>query len=269
MYNCVRAVVLAIGLGASAPVLAADLTPPPAPSPTPVSSGWHFEATVDGWAPSLSANMGVGRFPTASVQANVFQILQHLDGIFPASLVAYNETFVAGLDVFWVRLGGLNSTFGPGTFGGVNAAATISEAIVTGYGGVRLPIASPNLSLYGIVGARYFNLNGSLTLQQPVLGFSRSASQGKDWADPIVGLLGRYRIDDKWFIKAETDFGGYTGNATAQGFTAVGYDWNPSLSTSLGYRLLYVYEQQANNFNGSFRIHEIMHGPEIDLSLKF
>jgi hypothetical protein len=30
---------------------------------------------------------------------------------------------------------------------------------------------------------------------------------------------------------------GYSGNATAQGFAAVGYDWNASLSTSLGYRL--------------------------------
>jgi hypothetical protein len=269
MRDCARAVVLAISLATAAPVLAADLPlAPPPPAPMTVSSGWHFEATIDGWAPSLSANMGVGRFPTAHVQANIFQILQHLEGIFPASVVAYNDEFIVGLDAFWVRLG-LNSKFGPGTFGGVTASTTINEAFVTGYGGVRLPIGSPNLNLYGIVGARYFNLNGSLTLQTPVFGFTRSASQGKDWVDPIVGLVARYRIDNKWFVKAETDFGGYSGNATAQGFAAVGYDWNASLSTSLGYRLLYVYEQQSNNFNGSFRVQQIMHGPEIDMSLKF
>ena len=62
---------------------------------------------------------------------------------------------MVGANLFWVRLG-LGSTFGPGAFGGVNANATINQTILDVYGGVRLPIASPNLSIYGTRGRPRF-----------------------------------------------------------------------------------------------------------------
>jgi hypothetical protein len=268
------ATILAIALASSAPVLAADLpSPAPPPPPLPAANAWHFEATVDGWAPSVSASVGVLRFPTTSVQANVFQLLQHLEGIVPLSFVAYNDNFILGADLFWVRAG-LSSTFGglpgPGNFGGVNASVTLSQTIATGYGGVRLPIASPALSVFGILGARFFDVSNSVTLQTPVIGFSRSASQSKDWADPIIGIYARYRIDDKWFVNLQADGGGYSGSATWQVYPSVGYRWNPSFTTTLGYRALYIYEQSAASIgNGSFRFHETLYGPEVNLTLNF
>jgi hypothetical protein len=71
-----------------------------------------------------------------------------------------------------------------------------------------MPIGSPNLDLYSIVGARYFNDGLSITPKVPGFGFQHSASANKDWVDPIVGLTGRYRIDDKWFVNTEGDIGG-------------------------------------------------------------
>jgi hypothetical protein len=61
---------------------------------------------------------------------------------------------------------------------------------------VRIPIGPPDLSLYGVVGARYVNLSDKLTLRTPVFGFSHTSSVTKDWADPVVGLAANYRIDD-------------------------------------------------------------------------
>lgn len=77
-----------------------------------------------------------------------------------------------------------------------------------GFGGLRMPIGSPNLDLYSILGARYFNDGLSITPKVPGFGFQHSASANKDWVDPIVGLTGRYRIDDKWFVNTEGDIGG-------------------------------------------------------------
>jgi hypothetical protein len=71
-----------------------------------------------------------------------------------------------------------------------------------------MPIGPPNLDLYSIPGARYFNDGLSITPKVPVFGFLHSASANKDWVDPIVGLTGRYRIDDNWFANAEGDIGG-------------------------------------------------------------
>jgi len=255
----------------AAPGFAADLpTEKPAPEPVPLPalpSTWHFEATIDGWAPSLSASLGVRNLPALPVYANIFQLLPHIEGIVPVSVIAYNDNFIVGADLFWVRLGLVKG--GPGPFG-VNAGLTINETLATAYGGVRIPTANPDWSAYAILGARYFNVNGSIDLQGPFGGYSRFASQEKEWVDEIVGVKARHRIDDKWFVDFEGDVGGYHGSATAQGYGAIGYKWNPSLTTSLGYRILYAYYQTpANTGSGSFRFQEYLHGPEVDVTYAF
>jgi hypothetical protein len=261
---------LAVGLSA-APAGAADLsTKKLAPAPVPVPalpSRWHFEATLDGWAPSLSTSLGVRNLPALPVYANVFQILPHIEGIIPVSLVAYNDNFIVGADLFWVRLGLLKG--GPGPFG-VNAGITVNQTIAAAYGGVRIPTANPDWRIYAILGVRYLNVNGSLELQARFAGYSRFASQGKEWVDEIVGVKARHRIDDKWFTDFEGDVGGYHGSATAQGYGSIGYKWSQSITMSVGYRVIYVYYQTpANSGGGSFRFNENMHGPEFDTTYVF
>jgi hypothetical protein len=273
MRNYAWAAVLAVGLASSSPALAADLTTPaPAPIQTPAPTGWRFEATAYGWASNLTGNMGVGPFPTMPVNASFVDILQHLDGVFMGSFVGRNDTYIFGLDLIWTRLSS-NTTYEglppPGILNGASVTGQLSQTIGTAFGGYRLPIGSRDLSLYGTIGLRYYDMSGSITLQTPVVGFERSASQTKDWLDPIVGLAAHYRIDDKWFVDALADVGGYSGSATSQALAAVGYNWNQSISTSLGYRVLYTYYQQSNGANGSFRNQSTMYGPLVSLSYGF
>ena len=143
---------------------------------------------------------------------------------------------MVGASVFWVRLGHRTGNFAPGdgSLGGINAGLTINETIATVFGGMRIPTA-PNWSLYGTLGARVMNFNGSLDLSVPVVGFSRTASDGKTWADPVVGVRGRHRIDEKWSVEFETDAGGLRKSATAQAYGGVAYKWNPDLTSSAGY----------------------------------
>ena len=237
----------------------------------PAPSDWRFEATINGWTPSLLVNTGVGRLPTASASIGFFTLLKHLYGNVPVSFVARNDNFITGLDLYWVRLGA-NAHFNvlPGSpFGGVNAGLTLGETILTGFGGVKLPVGPSNLNLYAILGVRYFNLNESLGLGAPVLGFARNYSLTKNWVDPIVGLAGRYKIDDKWFVDGEADIGGVGGSATWQTFAAVGYNWTASISSTLCFRALYTYDKQYNNDGGSFRIQETQYGPQATVSYRF
>ncbi|MGO9420393.1 hypothetical protein [Roseiarcus sp.] len=135
---------------------------------------------------------------------------------------------------------------------------------------MRIPTENPDWRVYATLGARYFNLNGSLDLQAPFGGYSRTASQGKEWVDEIVGVKARHRIDDKWFLDFEGDVGGYHGSATALGYGAVGYKWSQSLTTSLGFRVFYAYYQTpANSGGGSFRFNETLCGPQTNVTYTF
>ena len=142
----------------------------------------------------------------------------------------------------------------------------LAEAVATALGGVRIPIGPPNLELYGIVGARWFGTSDSLTLKTPVFGFETSASLKKDWIDPVAGLYAHYRIDDRWFVNAEGDIGGWSDSATGQALGAVGYNWTRNIASTLGYRVLYTYEKQESAGNGSFRCLQWMYGPYVAIS---
>ena len=234
----------------------------------PALSDWHYEVSLDGWAPSLNADMGIRTFRALPVSANIFQILPLLEGYIPASAVAYNDNFILSASIFWVRLGVVKGGDGPL---GVNAGVTLNETAAAAYGGVRIPTANTDWRVYATLGARYFNINGSLDLQTNLGGgYSRVASQGRSWVDPIAGVRARHRIDDKWFIDFETDAGGYSGSATALAYGAVGYKWNQSLTSSAGYRVFYEYYQGAAvSGNGSFRFQQTLYGPQFDTTLTF
>lgn len=274
MSKSSRAALLASILVFSAPVLAADLPSfkdGPELSTVSAPNDWRFEATINGWAPSLQVNTGVGRLPSASANVGFFKLLDHLYGNVPLSFTARNDNFIASLDLYWVRVGA-NAHFNvlPGSpFGGVNAGLTFGETILTGYGGVKIPFGSPSFSLYAIAGARFVNLNESLGLGAPVVGFDRYFSLTKNWVDPIVGLALRNKFDDKWYADGEIDVGGTGGSATYQFFGAVGYNWTQAIATTVGFRALYLYNQQYNDLGGSFRIHQTLLGPQVQVTYKF
>src|SRR5208282_4797960 len=83
MRGVVKAILVAGGLLSAASAFAADLPTKkeaPAPIPEPVlPSTWHFEATLDGWAPSLNASMGVRNLPAGFVRvtAGRQRVAQH------------------------------------------------------------------------------------------------------------------------------------------------------------------------------------------------
>jgi hypothetical protein len=274
MRGLAKAILVAAGLLCSAPTFAADLpTKKPAPvlEPAPViPSTWHFELTGYAWATSLSGNAGVGRYPSAPFFASFGDILKHFQGAFMGSAIARNDTFIGGVDLIWSRVGtGLTFKNPDSPLYGVGADLKLSSTIVTGFGGLRIPIGPPNLALYGTVGARYFNDRLSVTLRTPVFGFERSATGNRDWVDPVIGLAGTYRIDDRWFVNGLADIGGLSNSATGQALGSVGYNWTRNISTTLGYRVMYAYDKQDNARNGSFRIQQWMYGPFAALKYGF
>jgi hypothetical protein len=259
---------------ASAPVFAADLpsTKPAPVAPEPIPSGWRFEATVNGWAPSLIANVGIRNLPTASANVGFFTLLRHLNGVAPLTVTATKDNFLFGVDLYWtaVSAGANFRREGPfSQFGGVSASMRLDETVLTGFAGMRLPVFSPDLSLFAIAGARYFNVGVDLSLNTAIPGYALATSQSKDWVDPIIGLTGRYRLNEKWFLTGEADIGGYNDSLTWQTFGAVGYNWSEAVSLTLGFRALYAYEKEPGNVTGNFRFQQTMLGPQFAVGYAF
>jgi hypothetical protein len=264
-----RYLAAALGLVAlgGAQATAADLpTKKPAPEEIvapDLPSSWHYEITGYGWGTDLAGQTGVGPFPTSPFFINFLKILQHFQGGLMTSFVARNDTFIAGIDVILSRIGfGTNFKDPTSALFGDHANLTLTQGIATAFGGVRIPVGPPNLQLYGTVGARYFYSRTALDLSFPVSGFpSTGFAITKNWADPVAGLAAHYIINDKWFINFLADMGGLDNSATGQVLGSFGYNWTPSFSTTLGYRVLYTYFRDESGPLHDYRYQSWMYGP--------
>jgi hypothetical protein len=250
----------------AAPAAASDLPtkkPPPEEVVAPaLPSNWTFEITGYGWGTWLSGQAGVGPFPSSPFYLNPVKLLEHFEGAAMGAFIARSDMFIGGLDVILARLGGGTNVEDPtSALYGSHANFTLTEAIVTAFGGLRIPIGPPNLQLYGTVGARGFHLHTALDLSLPVPGFNPSFTLTKDWADPVAGLVAHYVVNDKWFVNFFSDLGGLDNSATGQVLGSVGYNWTSSIATTAGFRALYAYERQVDGPLHDFRYQSWMYGP--------
>jgi hypothetical protein len=168
-------------------------------------------------------------------------------------------------DLIWMRVSD-EVTLGPAG-GTVNYEQ--SQAIVSGIVGYALPLDVPGLQLSATAGVRYNHLKAELDIDPvllPVLfpGSEREATQ--DWADPIIGLSAHYDFNERWFMNALADIGGFGvgSKLTAQGFLAVGYNWTETISTAVGYRAIYT-----DYDNDGFVYNTTMHGVFTSIGFHF
>jgi hypothetical protein len=267
-----KTILVAAGMLSAASAFAADLPtkkPAPAPIPEPVlPSTWHFEFTAYLWGSSVAGSTGFGSLPSLPYYAPFAKLLEHFQGGLMSSFVARNDTFIGGIDFVWSRIGGSGTIRNPDStlFGG-QTDLTLNEAFVTAFGGVRVPLALPNLELYGTVGLRNFYSGTKLGVAGPLGLFNGTETVNKDWIMPVAGFAAHYRYDDRWFMNMLADLGGWSDSATGQALASVGYNWTQNISTTVGYRVLYTYTHQDTGFNDitlqprSFRYQQWMYGP--------
>ncbi|MFG1417267.1 hypothetical protein V5F38_05570 [Xanthobacter sp. V0B-10] len=249
---------------------AADLPPPvpvPVPVPTP-EAPWQFEAALYGWATGINGDIGIRRLPTFPVDASFADIVSHLDGAFMGSFLAKKDGWLLLGDIVWSRL---SDDANLSWAGRPQVDVTQKLLIVNGIAGYRLPIGGPGFDLSATAGFRYqrLTLDAALTSFQPP--FAYAESDVKAWLDPVFGLALQYRIDEKWFVNALADIGGFGvgSKLTSQGFVAVGYNWSAAWSTALGYRALYTDYQSVTGPDADFRYTTTIHGPFLSVAYHF
>jgi hypothetical protein len=254
---------LAAVLLTTVPASAADL--PTAPDKQaqalPVPANWQFQATAYGWLTGLNGEIGVRYRQPIPVNVNFTDILNNLKGVFMGAFQAKNDTWMFLVDLVWSKLGA-NRTLRYG--GQLDVEQTLGVA--EGYVGLRAPVGSPDLDIRFLAGVRGQRLEADIRHVAVALPLNLSASQSKEWVDPLVGLAIQYQFDKHWFVNATGDIGGFGlgSKLTSQGLLTIGYRWTDNVSTSIGYRVLYTDYQK-----GGFTYNTTMHGVFLGLGVHF
>jgi hypothetical protein len=253
---------IALG-GAAAADLPTTKGEPVAPVAPPPPDAWRYQFTLYGWATALNGKIGIRDLPPVNANVTFADILKNLDGALMGAFTAQNETWMVLGDLVASKLSA-DKTFRDGF--GDTLKLEQSMVIASGYLGYRLPVGSPTVDVRALAGLRYTSLNATATFFPRLLPISIERSGNQDWVDPVVGVSVHYDITDRWFINAIGDIGGFSvgSRLSAQGFLAVGYKWTQNISTSIGYRALYM-----DYRNNGFVYDETMHGVFVGLGIHF
>jgi hypothetical protein len=242
---------------------AADLvSPAEPPAPIEIVNDWKFQLTLYGWATSLDGEVGVRGLDPVDVDVSFKEILENLDGAVMGSFYATNGRFVVLTDLVWAKI---SDEVDVGPFGGT-VSFEQRQLIASAVGGYVLPLDVPGLQLSPVAGIRYNRLKAEVEFNPALLPVTFEEEGTKNWVDPIVGALAHYDFDENWFVNLYADVGGFGvgSDLTAQGFASIGYRWSDTISTAVGYRVLYTdYDKDGFVYNMT------QHGPYMGLGIHF
>jgi hypothetical protein len=96
-------------------------------------------------------------------------------------------------------------------------------------------------------------------------GLNTRVSRTDYWLDPYVGLRGRYNLNDKFYLTAKGDVGGFSvGSKFAwSAEAALGWQMMRNISTEIGYRAVGL------DYDNELLVKTITHGPQITLGITF
>jgi hypothetical protein len=97
---------------------------------------------------------------------------------------------------------------------------------------------------------------------------NRSFSLTERWADPYLGIGGRYNLTKAFYVTGKVDVGGFgvASDFTSQGYAALGCQVTRNIYSELGFR--YLYDHYKDDSNG-FLWKTWTYGPQITAGIIF
>jgi hypothetical protein len=229
----------------------------------PQENPWSFNLSVYGWATSIDGTISAGD-RSADVDIAFKDVLKHLDmGFMGAAELRYQRWGFMG-DLIYARLS--DDIAPPAGIVFSSTHEVVKETIGTFALSYRVVDAKPAyLDLFA--GARVYSFYSEIVLRPNLPGGTGFAANGTTtWADPIIGLRGRYYVSPVVFLNGYGDVGGFGAGSELswQVLGAVGIQAARWCDAQLGYRAL-GFEYGSGN-----RKQEITtHGPIIGATFKF
>jgi len=98
---------------------------------------------------------------------------------------------------------------------------------------------------------------------------NRSFSFYDSWADPVIGLRGRFNLNKAFYLTAESDVGGFgiESDIAVQAYAALGCQITRNIHAEVGYR--YYYDDFRDESAKDFLYQVALHGAQITVGLTF
>lgn len=202
---------------------------------TPESSPWEFRITPYAWLTAIDGSSGPDGF-VSDLDAGFDDIFDVLEMAAALQVEARIGRWGFMADGFYAELGSSGTLPGPlQTHVDVDFKQFLGEATVF-YRVSETPRSF--IDLYA--GARYNSIDLEITATSSgtLLPINASRSGDESWIDPMVGIRTQWDLNDRWFLAAKGDIGGF---GAASEFTwnlqgSVGYKFTESASLEVGYR---------------------------------
>ena len=202
----------------------------------PAENPWSFTLTPYGWMTSINGTISAGD-RMADVDIAFKDVLKHLDmtAMCTAELRYKRWSFTG--DLIYARL---HDDIAPPA--GIVFSSThevVKETIGTLALNYRVVDSKPTfLDLFA--GARIYDFYSQIRLIPNLGNQGVNASGTETWADPIVGLRGRYYFSRAWFLNLYGDIGGFGAGSDLswQALGGVGVQVSHWCDVELGYRAL-------------------------------
>jgi hypothetical protein len=228
----------------------------------PAENPWSFTLTPYGWATAIDGTISAGG-RSADVDIAFKDVVKHLDMAFMiAAELRYKRWGFMG-DVIYARL---HDDIAPPA--GVLFSSThevFKETIGTFAVSYRVVDAKPAF-LDFFAGARVYHFYSEIVLRRNLAAQDFAASGTSTWADPIVGLRGRYYMSRAFFLNGYGDVGGFGAGSDLswQVLGGIGVEAARCLDLQLGYRAL------GFDYEGSRGQQKITtHGPIMGATIRF
>ncbi|MGB3389973.1 MAG: DUF481 domain-containing protein [Pseudaminobacter sp.] len=203
-----------MGLVASSSAYAADAVSPVTPE--------MVEAEAGGWTFAVSADFG--------------DILDNLE--FGAMVLgeARNDRYSIFGDIIYAKLSSDAAT-SRGVFA---ERVDVTSETFAGLLGAGYSVLKDERSYLDVVaGVRVWDVRTEISLTGGILD-GRSASDGETWVDGLVGVRGRYNINENFYLTGWGLVGAGDADVDWDVAAAIGYRFNDTFSALVGYRALGV-----------------------------
>jgi hypothetical protein len=230
---------------------------------TQQESPWSFNLSTYGWATAIDGTISAGG-RSADVDIAFKDVVKHLDMAFMAAAeLRYKRWGFMG-DLIYARLS--DDIAPPAGIVFSSTHEVVKETIGTFAVSYRVVDAKPAyLDLFA--GARVYSFYSEIVLRPNLPGGTGFAANGTTtWADPILGLRGRYYVSRAVFLNGYGDVGGFGAGSELswQILGAVGVQAARWCDVQLGYRAL------GFEYQGGRGTQEITtHGPIIGATIRF
>jgi hypothetical protein len=226
---------------------------------TTTDSGWRVSASMYGWFTRLDGNMKFNG-TTVPVDVPFNKIFDNLKFTFMGLVEVGKGKWSFMADLFYARLEPSAST----------QLATFDSQIEQFIGNFAVfyrIVETPTTRFDAYGGARVNWMETDVDIQgKGPFGTSFSESGEKTWVDPIIGARFHHDLNEKFFIRALGDVGGFSisSEITWQAMVSLGYRVTENASVGLGYRAL-----GTDYTSGGTTYDVVSHGLLLGLEYKF